>query len=271
MMTGHGKGDLAVGGPARHIPVLLGEVLAALSPQPGETIIDGLGRRSFYGLTVLLFESRHIGADGIVGTESLQDQRVLLDFAHNRMAVGDARSLGGNTGYEIVVTARVLACLSPFDDGIQLQDIVLQTCSGSAGRASNLEEIPYARPVVVRFTAPELFQTTGGASSTPGDASYQPVREGSTFVLRVEIEMALLEGSLSIADLPDAWRARMREYVGVEPATDSQGALQDVHWSGGSFGAFPGYTVGNVMSAQLLEAAHQQVTRPEPSPHHNSR
>ena len=66
----------------------------------------GLGRRSFYGLTVLLFESRHIGADGIVGTESLQDQRVLLDFAHNRMAVGDAKSLGGNAGYEIVVTAR---------------------------------------------------------------------------------------------------------------------------------------------------------------------
>ncbi|NLF74800.1 MAG: carboxypeptidase M32 [Chloroflexi bacterium] len=79
-------------------------------------------------------------------------------------------------------------------------------------------------------------------------------------MLRVEIEMALLEGSLPIADLPDAWRARMREYVGVEPATDSQGALQDVHWSGGSFGAFPGYTVGNVMSAQLLEAAHQQVS-----------
>jgi carboxypeptidase Taq len=79
-------------------------------------------------------------------------------------------------------------------------------------------------------------------------------------MLRVEIEMALLEGSLQIADLPDAWRAKMREYVGVEPQSDSQGALQDVHWSGGSFGAFPGYTVGNVMSAQLLEAAHQQVS-----------
>ena len=52
----------------------------------------GLGRRSFYGLTVLLFESQHIGADGIVGTESLQSQRVLLDFAHNRMAVGDAKA-----------------------------------------------------------------------------------------------------------------------------------------------------------------------------------
>jgi predicted aspartyl protease len=65
-----------------------------------------LGRRSYYGLTVLLFESRDIGADGIVGIDSLQSQRVLLDFARNRMAIGDAKTLGGNSGYEIVVTAR---------------------------------------------------------------------------------------------------------------------------------------------------------------------
>jgi predicted aspartyl protease len=66
----------------------------------------GLGRRSFYGLTVLLLERRDMGADGIVGVDSLQRQRVLLDFAHNRMAIGDTKALGGDSGYEIVVTAR---------------------------------------------------------------------------------------------------------------------------------------------------------------------
>lgn len=71
-------------------------------------VIDemGLGRRAFYGLSVLLFEARHIGADGIVGIDGLQNQRVLLDFQGNRMAVGDAKTLGGDSGYEIVVTAR---------------------------------------------------------------------------------------------------------------------------------------------------------------------
>lgn len=78
-------------------------------------------------------------------------------------------------------------------------------------------------------------------------------------MLRVEIEMGLLDGSLRVADLPEVWRAKMKEYLGVVPQTDSQGPLQDVHWSGGSFGSFPGYTVGNVMSAQLLAAARQQV------------
>lgn len=78
-------------------------------------------------------------------------------------------------------------------------------------------------------------------------------------MLRVEIEMALLEGSLRVADLPEFWRAKMDEYLGVVPDTDSEGVLQDVHWSGGGFGSFPGYTVGNVMSAQLLETAHRDV------------
>ncbi len=66
----------------------------------------GLGRRSFSDLEVLLFEARHIGADGIVGIDSLQRQRVLMDFAANQLTVGDARSTGGNRGFDIVVTAR---------------------------------------------------------------------------------------------------------------------------------------------------------------------
>ncbi|MEM6530847.1 MAG: carboxypeptidase M32, partial [Chloroflexota bacterium] len=78
-------------------------------------------------------------------------------------------------------------------------------------------------------------------------------------MLRVEIEMGLLDGSLKVDDLPEVWNAKMEEYLGVVPSSDGEGVLQDVHWSGGGFGSFPGYTVGNVMSAQFLEAAHRDV------------
>jgi len=95
----------------------------------------GLGRRSFYGLTVLLFASRDIGADGIVGIESLQSQRVLLDFAGNRMAIGDAKTLGGNSGFEIVVTARrrsgQLIMTSAEIDGVKT-DVVIDTGSDTS-------------------------------------------------------------------------------------------------------------------------------------------
>jgi len=78
-------------------------------------------------------------------------------------------------------------------------------------------------------------------------------------MLRVEIELGLLDGSLRVADLPEIWNAKMQEYLGVTPPDDTHGVLQDIHWSGGGFGSFPGYTVGNVMSAQFLDAARRDV------------
>lgn len=65
-----------------------------------------LGKRSFYALTAPLLENRDIGAAGILGLDSLQGQRVLIDFKKQLMLVDDAKSLGGNRGFEIVVTAR---------------------------------------------------------------------------------------------------------------------------------------------------------------------
>lgn len=78
-------------------------------------------------------------------------------------------------------------------------------------------------------------------------------------MLRVEIELGLLDGSLAVDDLPEIWNAKMGEYLGVTPPNDTKGVLQDIHWSGGGFGSFPGYTVGNIMSAQFLAAARRDV------------
>jgi carboxypeptidase Taq len=75
-------------------------------------------------------------------------------------------------------------------------------------------------------------------------------------MLRFDFEMAMLEGTLPIQDLPDAWMARFKEDFGIEPPNHSDGVLQDVHWYGGLIGgAFQGYTLGNVMSALFYDAA----------------
>jgi len=78
-------------------------------------------------------------------------------------------------------------------------------------------------------------------------------------MLRVEIEMALLEGSLEVADLPEAWNAAMQKTLGLTPPDDARGVLQDIHWSTGLFGSFPTYTIGNVMSAQFFAAARRDL------------
>ena len=66
----------------------------------------GLGRRSYYSLLAPLLDQAHIGADGIVGLDTLQGQRVMLDFKRRLITIDDAKNLGGNRGFEIIVTAR---------------------------------------------------------------------------------------------------------------------------------------------------------------------
>jgi predicted aspartyl protease len=94
-----------------------------------------LGRRSFYGLTAPLIEGHNIGADGILGIDSLQEQRVLLDFDKKHMLIGDAASLGGNKGFEIVVQARrrsgQLIMTNAVIDGVRT-DIVVDTGSDTS-------------------------------------------------------------------------------------------------------------------------------------------
>ena len=81
-------------------------------------------------------------------------------------------------------------------------------------------------------------------------------------MLRFDLELALLEGTLAVADLPEAWRARMQSDLGVTPPDDRDGVLQDVHWYGGIVGgAFQSYTLGNIMSAQFFAAAQRDLGR----------
>ena len=74
-------------------------------------------------------------------------------------------------------------------------------------------------------------------------------------MLRVEIEAALVDGSLSVSELPEAWDAKMKEFLGLDVPNDAVGVLQDVHWSSGQVGTFCNYTIGNVMAGQLFAEA----------------
>ncbi len=78
-------------------------------------------------------------------------------------------------------------------------------------------------------------------------------------VLRTEIEQALIEGSLDVDEAPGAWNDRMEELLGLRPRSDGEGILQDVHWSHGSFGYFPTYSLGSLLAAQLAARIEADV------------
>lgn len=70
-------------------------------------------------------------------------------------------------------------------------------------------------------------------------------------LVRYEIECEVLTGKLKVTDMPEAWNSKYEAYLGIRPNTDSEGCLQDVHWSGGSIGYFPTYSMGNCLSFQI--------------------
>jgi carboxypeptidase Taq len=78
-------------------------------------------------------------------------------------------------------------------------------------------------------------------------------------ILRFRLEQALIAGSLSVADLPDAWNAGFHALLGMVPPDDARGCLQDIHWYDGAFGYFPSYTLGAMAAAQLMAAARRDV------------
>jgi carboxypeptidase Taq len=78
-------------------------------------------------------------------------------------------------------------------------------------------------------------------------------------MMRLELEIALMEGNLEVKDLPEAWNASSKEYLGIIPTDDACGVLQDVHWSGGMIGYFSTYALGNLIASQLWECINSDI------------
>jgi carboxypeptidase Taq len=78
-------------------------------------------------------------------------------------------------------------------------------------------------------------------------------------ILRFELEQEIVDGSIRLEDLPEAWNARMKDFLGVDVPDDAHGVLQDVHWSGGGMGYFPTYALGNLISLQIWQKVREEL------------
>jgi carboxypeptidase Taq len=105
----------------------------------------------------------------------------------------------------------------------------------------------------------EMYQAVNHVEPTLVRAGADEVTYDLHIIVRCELEQAMIAGDLAPADLPGAWAQRYQEYLGVRPADDAEGCLQDGHWASGMFGYFPCYTLGNVMAGQLFESAQRAM------------
>lgn len=113
--------------------------------------------------------------------------------------------------------------------------------------------------VFARMKPEEIFRMVNKVEPSLIRVEADEVTYNLHICLRFELEVALIEGKLKVEELPERWNAAMKEYLGVVPPDDAKGVLQDVHWSGGSFGYFPSYALGNLYAAQFMEALRQDL------------
>ncbi len=123
--------------------------------------------------------------------------------------------------------------------------------------------------------APRIAELFGGPiAHIDGDRLYRAVNRvtpslirveadevtyGLHIVIRFELEQELVDGRLSVRDLPEAWNARYEQYLGIEVPDDARGVLQDTHWASGLIGYFPTYSLGNLIAGQLFARVHSDL------------
>ncbi len=179
----------------------------------------------------------------------------------------------------------ILSCLHEFGHGIYERQVdaryfrtTLQDGTSSSFHESQSrlwENVVGRRLSTWRFFYPRLQETfPERLAAVPLDEFHRALNRVAPSVLRVEadevtyslhvvlrfeLEREMLAGAVTAADLPAAFDAKIREYLGVEPADVVEGVLQDVHWSDSNFGYFPTYALGNVISVQLWERATSEL------------
>jgi len=220
-------------------------------------------------------------------------ERIGFDFTHGRLDIS-AHPFCGGTPDDVRITTRyneddfakaLMAVLHETGHALYQRGLPVQWRGQPVGRARGMAahesqslflEMQVCRSrAFLTYAAPILRAAFDGeGAGWEAEALYRRqirVRRGlirvdadevtypAHVIMRYRLERAMLAGDLSPADLPGAWAEAMRELLGVEPETDREGCLQDIHWYDGNWGYFPTYTLGALIAAQLFEAARRDM------------
>jgi carboxypeptidase Taq len=161
-----------------------------------------------------------------------------LPAAYARQPVGQAAGMGAHESQSLILEMQ--SCRS---------DAYLSWLGPQLQAAFGGDPAPYAPKNLARLWR----RVARGAIRVDADEMTYPAH----VILRFRLEQALISGDLTVTDLPGAWNEGMTSLLGITPADDGQGCLQDIHWYDGAFGYFPSYTLGAMAAAQLMAAARQ--------------
>jgi carboxypeptidase Taq len=134
------------------------------------------------------------------------------------------------------------------------------------GRSSNFWRYWYPKlsktfPEFKKISFPSFYAKLNEAKPALIRTEADEVTYNLHIIIRFEIERELIEGTAQVKDVPQIWRQKVKEYLGINVTSDREGCLQDVHWSEGLFGYFPTYSLGNLYAAQFYRQIEKEVPR----------
>lgn len=194
---------------------------------------------------------------------SLGDFRITTRVLESDLATGLFGTLHecGHALYEMGIDKSLEGTLLAGGTSSGVHESQSRTWENIVGRSRGFWEHYYGDlqktfPALANVSLEAFYRAINKVSASPIRVEADEVTYNLHVIIRFELELQLLEGSLAIKDLPDAWVAAYEENLGLTPPSLADGVLQDVHWFGDYIGgAFQGYTLGNIMSAQFYAEA----------------
>jgi carboxypeptidase Taq len=256
---------------AARVQTVFGELAAALPP----LVADAAGRPAAAELDVPIAAQQAV-VDAALRRLGVDDQSWRVDVSTHPFSVSiAARDLRFTTRFEAGGLEAVLAALHEFGHALYERQVAPELARTNLGGGTSMSvhesqsklwenhvgrHRAFAPVLAADFAAAgyaidpaALHETVTRVQPSLIRVSADPLTYPLHIVLRFELELALIGGTLDVGDLPAAWNDGMRRLLGVEVPDDAHGVLQDVHWAGASFGYFPSYALGCLIAAQLWE------------------
>jgi len=257
------------------------EIFGALEEALPPLVAEAVGRPAVPDLLVPV-EAQKAAVEGVLRRLGVRDEQWRVDVSsHPFSSSMSSTDLRVTTRYEGAGVESLVAAVHEFGHALYEHQIAPELARTNLGHGtsmsvhesqSKLWENHVARhPAFAPVIAAEL--AAAGVTVDPGVLHARLVRVRPSLirveadqltyplhiVLRFELELALIGGTLDVADLPAAWNDGMRRLLGVEVPDDAQGVLQDIHWAAGAFGYFPSYALGCLIAAQLWERLESEL------------
>lgn len=204
-------------------------------------------------------------------TLGMDDIRITTRYTDPRVADALSSTIheGGHALYEMgASTGRLKGTCLANGASLGLHESQSRLWENMVGKSPDFWEhyYPYFKslfPSQTEGVSLDLFvKALNKVERTPIRVNADEVSYSLHIMLRFELEQEILGGNIPLSDLPEAWNQKTREMLGFTPKNNSQGVLQDVHWSSGDFGYFPTYALGNLYGAQIWEKMGKEMDLP---------